>query len=53
MSYKILTEKKEIENFLQKDIPQHIYSIGDLDDFFGKILLGMVDLILQKKKLNQ
>jgi ribosomal protein S18 acetylase RimI-like enzyme len=27
-------DKKEIERFLRKDVYLHIYSIGDLDDFF-------------------
>ncbi|HHE37047.1 MAG TPA: GNAT family N-acetyltransferase [Candidatus Cloacimonetes bacterium] len=36
MKYKILKNKKKIQNFLQKDIYLHLYSIGDLDDFFWK-----------------
>ncbi len=30
----ILHDKNEIEAFLQKDVFLHIYSLGDLDDFF-------------------
>jgi ribosomal protein S18 acetylase RimI-like enzyme len=34
MDYICLHEKKEIERFLVKDVFLHIYSIGDLDNFF-------------------
>ena len=34
MDYLCLHDKKELEHFLNKDIYLHIYSIGDLDDFF-------------------
>jgi RimJ/RimL family protein N-acetyltransferase len=34
MKFICLHEKSEIEQFLRKDIQLHIYSIGDLDDFF-------------------
>jgi hypothetical protein len=30
----VLHDKDEIESFLQKNVFLHIYSIGDLDDFF-------------------
>ena len=29
-----LTDKKQIEDFLRKNTPLHLYGIGDLDDFF-------------------
>ena len=29
-----LRNRNEIETFLRKNVPLHIYSIGDLDDFF-------------------
>lgn len=31
-----LQDKNELESFLRKNIPLHIYSIGDLDDFYWK-----------------
>jgi ribosomal protein S18 acetylase RimI-like enzyme len=34
MEYMCFHDKKEIEGFLRKDVYLHIYSIGDLDDFF-------------------
>ncbi len=34
MKYKCLHDKEVIERFLRKDVPLHLYSIGDLDDFF-------------------
>jgi ribosomal protein S18 acetylase RimI-like enzyme len=34
MDYLRLHDKNEIESFLRKDVYLHIYSIGDLDDFF-------------------
>jgi predicted GNAT family acetyltransferase len=34
MTYICLHDKKEIERFLNKDVFLHIYSIGDLDNFF-------------------
>jgi GNAT superfamily N-acetyltransferase len=34
MSYVCLHDKNEIEGFLREDIYLHIYSLGDLDDFF-------------------
>jgi len=34
MSYEIVHEKDEIEAFLRKDVPLHIYELGDLDDFY-------------------
>jgi ribosomal protein S18 acetylase RimI-like enzyme len=34
MDYLCFHDKKEIEGFLRKDVYLHIYSIGDLDDFF-------------------
>lgn len=34
MGYMCLHDKKEIERYLKKDVYLHIYSIGDLDDFF-------------------
>ena len=34
MAYVCFHDKKEIERFLKKDVYLHIYSIGDLDDFF-------------------
>jgi len=30
----LLTDRVEIESFLRKDVPLHIYQLGDLDDFF-------------------
>ena len=45
-------EKKEIESFLRKNVYLHIYSIGDLDDFFwpyttwyGSKSHGVIDAI--------
>ena len=45
MKLKILKDKTKILNFLQKDIFLHIYSIGDLDDFFWKntTFFGLLD----------
>lgn len=34
MDYLCFHDKKEIEHFLKKDVFLHIYSLGDLDDFF-------------------
>ena len=34
MDYVCLHNKKEIESYLRRDVYLHIYSIGDLDDFF-------------------
>jgi ribosomal protein S18 acetylase RimI-like enzyme len=34
VKYMCFHDKKEIECFLRKDVYLHIYSIGDLDDFF-------------------
>lgn len=34
MKYRCLHDKEAIERFLRKDVPLHLYSIGDLDDFF-------------------
>lgn len=34
MNYLCLHDKTDIENFLRKNVSLHIYSIGDLDDFF-------------------
>ncbi|MBN1291508.1 MAG: GNAT family N-acetyltransferase [Candidatus Latescibacteria bacterium] len=34
MAYEILNDKRELERFLKKDIYLHLYSLGDLDDFF-------------------
>lgn len=34
MKIECVRNKKEIESFLRKNVPLHIYSIGDLDDFF-------------------
>lgn len=34
MVYMCLHDKKEIERFFRKDVYLHIYSIGDLDNFF-------------------
>ena len=34
MNYICLHDKKEIERFLKQDVFLHIYSMGDLDDFF-------------------
>jgi ribosomal protein S18 acetylase RimI-like enzyme len=34
MDYICLHDKKEIAGFLRKDVFLHIYSLGDLDDFF-------------------
>ena len=34
MKFVCLHDKQEIEQFLRRDILLHIYSIGDLDDFF-------------------
>lgn len=34
MNYVCLHNKKDIERFLKKDVFLHLYSIGDLDDFF-------------------
>lgn len=30
----ILSEKEEIESFLRRNVPLHIYELGDLDDFY-------------------
>ncbi len=45
MKNKILKNKTQILNFLQKDIYLHLYSIGDLDGFFWKnsIYYGLLD----------
>ena len=45
MKLKILKDKNTILNFLKKDIFLHIYSIGDLDDFFWKntTFFGLID----------
>jgi len=34
MTFTCLHDKHEIEHFLRQDIQLHIYSLGDLDDFF-------------------
>ena len=34
MAYEILTDKRKLEEFLKKDVYLHLYSLGDLDDFF-------------------
>jgi len=34
MDYVCLHDKKEIESYFRKDVFRHVYSIGDLDDFF-------------------
>ncbi|MBU1109038.1 MAG: GNAT family N-acetyltransferase [Candidatus Riflebacteria bacterium] len=34
MNYACLHDKKEIESFLRKNVSLHLYSIGDLDNFF-------------------
>ena len=53
MGYLCLHDKKEIEQFLRKDSYLHIYSIGDLDDFFwpytiwyGSQLDGQIDAVV-------
>jgi len=45
MKLKILKDKNTILNFLKKDVFLHIYSIGDLDDFFWEnaIFYGSLD----------
>ncbi len=34
MSFTLLHDREEIERFLRTDVGLHIYSLGDLDDFF-------------------
>jgi len=53
MSCDRLDDKSEIERYLRKNVPLHIYSIGDLDDFFwpytawyGKRSNGTLDSVI-------
>lgn len=34
MRYESLHDREEIEEFLRRDTPLHLYALGDLDDFF-------------------
>ncbi len=52
MSFTLLHDREEIERFLRTDVGLHIYSLGDLDDFFwpytiwfGRRSHGNVDAI--------